>query len=211
MQGKTLLLDLFSNDQGRPSDAARRVMQTDILGAYISVASTVTDFVRDWLIDGWLPRIYFGSGVSLRAERFLGLFGVRRCDNGDLEEVWFPQLGGVFRHTPARLVSGLGADTSQLKGPPPTLTADYEAYLRSDDFRVALTLIPYDGYRLEEAKRVAEQTGRLFLELEPAGLQFWDLNHLIAESRDLASQRVSDPWAAMERPIVRHSPGCGPC
>ena len=153
-------------------------MQTDILGAYVSVATTVTDFVRDWLIDGWLPRIYFGSrtvslaaraqqpaSVSLRVERFLGVFVIRRCDNGDLEEIWFPELGAcseTCRHTGVRI----GRRFAQSKGPFPTLAPEYEAYLRSADFKVALTLIPYDGYRVEEAKRVAEQIGRPFIEVE---------------------------------------------
>ena len=87
---------------------------------------------------------------------------------------------------------------SQSKRPPPTLAPEYEAYLRSADFRVALTLIPYDGYRVEEAKRAAEQIGRPFIEVAPIGLQFWDLNHLIAESRDLASERVVERWSAAE-------------
>jgi hypothetical protein len=70
--------------------------------------------------------------------------------------------------------------------------------LQSADFRVALTLIPYDGYRVEEAKRAAEQVGRPFVEVEPTGLQFWDLNHLVAASRDLASRRVVERWSAAE-------------
>jgi hypothetical protein len=210
LHGKILLLDLFSNDRGRPSEVALRAMQTDILGAYVSVATTVTDFVRDWLIDGWLPRIYFGSrtvslaaraqqpaSASLSAERSLGVVVIRRCDNADLEEIWFPEHGGVFRNTPAHMVSGLDAD-SQSPRPSPTLAPEYEAYLRSADFRVALTLIPYDGYRVEEAKRAAEQIGRPFIEVDPIDLKFWDLNHLIAESRDLASLRVVERWSAPE-------------
>ena len=146
-------------------------MQTDILGAYVSVATTVTDFVRDWLIDGWLPRIYFGSrtgslaaqaqqpaSVSLSVERSLGVFVVRRCDNGDLEGIRFPEHGGVFRKTPAHMVSGLDAIRNR-KGPSPTLAPEYEAYLRSADFRVALTLIPYDGYRVEEADGIRSRLG----------------------------------------------------
>jgi hypothetical protein len=191
-QGQTLLLDLYSNEQGLPSHIARKVLQTSILSAYIAVAAPTTEFVRDWLLDGFLPRIDFGLGASVRVDRFLRPIITRRWDNGDLDDVWTPEQGSLFRSTPAKLMASLPTDSAQLKGAHPTLLPEYGAYLASKDFSVALTLIPYDGYRLDEAKRVAEQIGRPFLQIEPNDLQSLDGGHLNAVSRDVATRRLID-------------------
>lgn len=191
-QAQTLLLDLYSNEQGFLSEVAQKVLRADILGAYIAVAAPATEFVRDWLLDGFLPRINFGLGASVRVDRFLHPIITRRWDNGDLDDVWTPEQGSLFQGTPAKLISRLPADSLQLKGAHPTLLPEYGAYLASRDVRVALTLIPYDGYRLDEAKRVSDRIGRPFLEIEPNDLQTLDGGHLNAVSRDVATLRLID-------------------
>lgn len=191
-KGQTLLLDLYSNEQGLPSPVARKVLQTGVLGAYIAVAAPVAEFVRDWVFDGFLPRVNFGLGASVGVDRFLRPVVTRRWDNGDLDDVWTPEQGSLFRNTQVKRVSRLPTDHVELKGAHPTLLPEYRAYLTSKDFSVALTLVPYDGYRLDEAKRVAEQIGRPFLEIEPRGLQTLDGGHLDAASRDVATRRLID-------------------
>jgi hypothetical protein len=192
--GKTLLLDLYSNEQGLPSDIARKVLHTDIVGAYIAVATPVAEFVRDWFFDGLLPRINFGLGASVRVDRFLGPVITRRWDNGDLDDMWVPDQGSLFQGMRANLVR-LPTASTHLKGAHPTLSPEYEAYLASRDFSVVLTLIPYDGHRLDEAKRVAEQIGRPFLQIEPNDLQSLDGGHLSAESRDVVTRRLMDRFS----------------
>jgi hypothetical protein len=86
-------------------------------------------------------------------------------------------------------------NSTQLKGPPPTLLPEYAAYLASRKFSVGLTLIPYDGYRLDEAKRFAEQIGVPFVEIVPDDLQAFDPSHLDAVGRDVATRRLIDRWS----------------
>jgi hypothetical protein len=194
-QAQTLLLDLYSNDRGLPSEVAQKALRANILGAYIAVAVPATEFVRDWLFDGVLPRINFGLGASVRVDRFLQPIITRRWDNGDLDDVWTPEQGSLFQDPPAKLISSLPMDSRQLRGPPPTLLPEYGAYLASKDLSVVLTLVPYDGYRLDEAKRVAEEIGRPFLPVEPKDLQSLDGGHLTAASRAVATRRLIDRWS----------------
>jgi hypothetical protein len=193
-QGRTLLLDLYSNEQGLPSDLAIKVIRTDLLGAYVAVAVPATEFVRDWLFDGFLPRINFGLGASVRVDRFLQPVITRRWDNGDLDDVWTPEQGSLFQQAAAQFTMRLPMDSSQLKGAHPTLLPEYRAYLASNDLDVALTLVPYDGYRLDEAKRVAEQIGKPFLQIDPKDLQSLDGGHLNAASRAVATRHLIDRW-----------------
>jgi hypothetical protein len=194
-QAQTLLLDLYSNERGLPSEVAQKALRANILGAYIAVAAPTTEFVRDWLFDGFLPRINFGLGASLRVDRFLQPVITRRRDNGDLDDVWTPEQGSLFQDPPAKLISSLPTDSPQLRGAHPTLLPEYGAYLVSKDLSVVLTLIPYDGYRLDEAKRVAEEIGRPFLPVEPKDLQSLDGGHLTAASRTVATRRLIDRWS----------------
>jgi hypothetical protein len=198
-EGKALLLDLYSNAQGLPSQEARKVLQTDVLGAYIAVAAATAEFVRDWVFDGFLPRINFGLGASVRVERSLRPVITRRWDNGDLDDVWTPEQGSLFQRTPTNLISRLPTDSVERKGPHLTLLPEYDAYLASKDF-VALTLVPYDGHRLEEATRAAEQVGRPFLQIEPNDLETLDGGHLNAVSRNIATRRLID---SLPDPAVR--------
>lgn len=191
VEEKALLLDLYSNEQGLPSHEARKALRTDVFAAYVAVAVPTAEFVRDWVFDGFLPRINFGLGASVRVERSLRPVITRRWDDGDLDDVWTPEQGSLFQRTPTNLISRLPTDSVQPKGPHASLLPEYAAYLTSRDF-VALTLVPYDGHRLEEAKRVAEQVGRPFLEIEPTHLQSLDGGHLNAVSRNIATRRLID-------------------
>jgi len=195
VQGRTLIVDLYATNQGGLSDAAQKALHTDILGAYVAVASLTADYVKDWLFDGLLPRINFGLGAGTRADRFLYAVITRRPDNGDLVEVWAPVQGRLFQNAPEKTTSKIPTNSAQLKGPPPTLLPEYAAYLASRKFSVGLTLIPYDGYRLDEAKRFAEQIGTPFIEIAPDDLQSYDPGHLDAVGRDVATRRLIDRWS----------------
>lgn|SRR5215471_16965521 len=190
--GQTLLLDLYSNDGGLLSPAARKVLQGDILVAYVAVALATTEFARDWLLDRLLPRIDFGRGASLRVERHLRPVVTRRWDNGDLDDLWTPEHGSLFQKPAQTLVPRLLIDPLQPKGPHLALLPKYRDYLASRDSRVVLTLVPYDDYRVDEAKLIAEQTGRPFLQIEPADLQSLDGGHLNAGSRSIVTRRMLD-------------------
>lgn len=194
-QGQALIVDLYANNQGRLSGAAQKAMQTDIFGAYVAVAALTADYVKDWLFDGLLPRINFGLGARMRADRFLYAVITRRRDNGDVVEVWAPVQGRLFQNVPEKTVTKVPTNSTQLKGPPPTLLPEYAAYLASRKFSVGLTLIPYDGYRLDEAKRFAEQIGVPFVEIVPDDLQAFDPSHLDAVGRDVATRRLIDRWS----------------
>ena len=196
-QGQTLIVDLYANNQGGLLGAAQKALQTDILGAYVAVAAFTADYVKDWLFDGLLPRINFGLGARMRADRFLYAVITRRRDNGDVVEVWAPVQGRLFQSVPEKTISKVPTNSAQLKGPPPTLLPEYAAYLASRKFSVGLTLIPYDGYRLDEAKRFAEQIGTPFIEIAPNDLQSFDPSHLDAVGRDVATRRLVDRWPDM--------------
>jgi hypothetical protein len=190
--GQTLLLDVYSNDGGLLSPAARKVLQADILVAYVGVALATTEFARDWLFDKLLPRIDLGDGAKPRVERSLRPVVTRRWDNGDLDDLWTPEHGSLFRNPPQTLVSRLRTDPRQPKGPHLALLPEYRDYLVSRDSRVVLTLVPYNDYRVDEAKLIAEQTGRPFLHIESGDLQSLDGGHLNARSRAIVTRRLLD-------------------
>src|SRR4029079_14864429 len=101
-QGQTLIVDLYANNQGDLSAAAQKALHTDILCAYVAVAALTADYVKDWLFDGLLPRINFGLGARMRADRFLYAVITRRRDNGDVIEVWAPVQGRLFQSAPEK-------------------------------------------------------------------------------------------------------------
>jgi hypothetical protein len=189
-RGQTLLVDLYSNDQGRLSSAARKALHSDILGAYIAVAAQATEFIRDWLLDGFLPRIRFRLDETIRVERFLRAVITRRWDNGDLDEAWSPKEGGLFRRAPPKNEPTATISVGRPKGPPPTLLPEYANYLKAKESVVVLTLIPYDGHRLDEAMRFAAQIGKPFLEIAPDDLGSFDSGHLNEIGRGLATKRL---------------------
>ena len=192
-QARTFVIDLYSNDQGLPSVEAQTVARTSILRAYTTIAQANAEFVKDWLFDGALPRINLGRGATWQVERFLKPFAIRRRDNGDVVDLWIPEQGNLFRGTQATSLARLLKE-SEPKGPHPTLLPEYVAYLQSQKFNVVLTLIPHEGSRPDEARRTADQIGRPFILVDPKELQTLDGGHLIAGSRDIATQRLIDGW-----------------
>ena len=140
------------------------MMQTDILGAYVSVA-TDSDRFRQRLVDRRMaashllrlpPQPERPSVSSAWSSSDVATMGISRNGSGAWRR--------IPKHAGTHGVRDWTPICRDRKGRLRHSRPECEAYLRSADFKVALTLIPYDGYRVEEAKRAAEQIGRPLIE-----------------------------------------------
>jgi hypothetical protein len=191
LRDKGAVFELFTDQAGGVSDYARKVLQANALQAYAAVGEIWWAFLRDWTLDGILPRVVLEGWPKLG--RFLHTpVAFRSRETGDISSYWYPTVGQVvpqpstLKGLPLGKVSPFGPAVDGHAALPGTV-ADL---VRERRIRAVMTIIPFDGYDAAAVERMATAQGFPFSAISPEGIETWDTHHLTPASRSVATSRL---------------------
>jgi hypothetical protein len=191
LRDKLAVCDLFSTWGDGVSDYARRALQANILQAYATVAEIWWALLRDWTLDGILPRVVLAGRPKLG--RFLYTpVAFRSRESGDASFYWDPEAGQVLPPPPALKGRPLGkvSPFGPLINGGVALPGAAVDLFRQRQIRAIATIIPFDGYEVAAAGQLAAARSLPFAPISPEGIETWDTHHLTAASRSLATERL---------------------
>jgi hypothetical protein len=173
-------LDPFSPDPDGPSTEAARVLASTQAVSYRKVFNIWSGFVRDWMLQGLVPRITIANG-SATLESPIGSVVVRDWRTADVAAV-YSSSGEVFSD-PLMGHSMLGGP-EWLGFPPNSTSLAIKAKV------VVVTAIPYPRFGDAIARTTADRLGARFVSTDAEGLQFWDYHHVNRVSRDKITAKL---------------------
>jgi len=195
VKNKTVVIDMFAPEGEKISEWGEKVRHSDTVGAYIQVGEIWCDFIRDWLFDPLFPRVAFRGG-DFQIERFLSSAVTRRWDSGDVDIIWAPMSGIVYRRDvppPPNMILPMGHGEGRF-GDRVDHGIGFPQALRKivvqNSLKPILELYPFEGYQPEVAQKISLETGYPLILVAPDGLRFRDSDHLNAPSRDIATDRL---------------------
>jgi hypothetical protein len=183
---KAVVVDVYNPAGLEVHSVVLRSRESSTEEAYVRVANIWARFARDWILDGIVERFEVRKGFS----RYLRTVVLRNAENGDVVQAWSPGGGEIFNPVEAPFVKRYA------EKPDSRLSKVFSsAFERSLDSRsrhaAVLTLVPFPGYSLEEARGEAARLGRPFVAIEPYGLTYLDGDHLNAMGRAEATRRLA--------------------
>ena len=196
-----VVIDLFSPHGDGVSPFGQTVQQLSAAQAYQRVGQMWAVFLRDWLTDALLVRVRFTMADGLSLERAMSRVLIRDWNNGDVIDIWTPQMGSRFQNPAAGTVHPLllaptRADDISI----PRATIDFLAERAMTPYAV---LIPYPEGNPSIAAARANAAGIPFVAILPTGLDYYDRDHVTAAGRELATDR----FVAEIAKLMASSPG----
>jgi hypothetical protein len=181
-----IALDTFAPDPEGPSTEAANVLASAPGVSYLKVFNIWSGFLRDWILQGVLPRVTIAFD-KLTFENPIGALIVRDWTTADVTSVYssgglYSSPGEVFVDAAkghvmwngqVRPGSRPGASLSAIKAP-----------------RVVVTVVPYPAYDDTIGREVADRLGALFVHIDAAGLRWWDYHHLNKSSRVVVTEKL---------------------
>jgi hypothetical protein len=217
---KAMIFDLYYTLSPQESEVAGPTVHTNKISAISNILDTWLAVVKDWMLDGALPRIWVWRG-KVQIERYLSnVVGVRRWNNGDVYEYWHPRYGSVYRHTPAELLKDpqVGSTTDNIMDP--TLAGvikngDVTAEKRTLDIEEftrrlidpTFTIVPYKSYQLDGYELLANQLKIPLVIFPIGGIKMYDFFHTNSDGRELVTERIVENW--MKNPDLPVSTALG--
>jgi hypothetical protein len=186
--GSTVVIDLFSPHGTRVSPFGQTVLQLSTAQAYQRVAQMWAVFLRDWLTDGLLVRVRFTVAGGISVERAMYRVLIRDWNNGDVVDIWTPEMGSRFQNPSRGSVHSLfDAPTRPGDISIPRATVDFFAERQMTPYAV---LLPYPDGNTSVAAAWAANGGISFVAISPSGLEYYDRDHVTAAGRILATERL---------------------
>jgi hypothetical protein len=192
IRNKPVIVDIYVPFGSTPSDFAKKVDQASPLSAYCIVTNIWLRAANDWILDPWLPRLTLGTGIndgiSVTPSRMLQLFATRNWANGDFADGWAPQLGDAYNSS-LRIVNNPWQKDDPMKWPHGKdlqFTPEMKSFLGHSGLRPIYTLLPYDGYLLDNKPDIATP----FVPVSHDDLYYVDNHHLNGRSRNVATERL---------------------
>lgn len=181
------VIDLFAPYGDGISPFGQSVLKLNIAQAYQRVAQMWAVFLRDWLTDALLIRARFTVADGLSFERAMYRVLIRDWTNGDVVELWNPQLGSRYRNPASETVHPLIVAPPQANSDsiPPNM-AEFFAQRGMTPYAL---LIPYPEGNVQAATASAKAAGIPFIEISPWLLEYYDHDHVSAAGRDVATSR----------------------
>jgi len=192
LRDKTVVLDLFSPMGEGDSDYARVVGRSNSLGAYLKVWDAWLRYGDDWLLDPVMPVFSTRTGAklsdSVARTRLLGVCTTRSWESGDVDEMWAPTLGFVFKNPAPGVAQPMGHDDPfHIQGYGTwNVSAATLAFFADRRLRPAFMLLPFAGYEYTSAPAQASP----LMTVPSDGLTFYDQAHMTESGRGLATQRI---------------------
>jgi hypothetical protein len=143
-----------------------------------------TGFMRDWAMQGFLPRVVI-SNWTLKFEHPVGPTVIRDWRTADVT-AFYSQNGEIYADPDKGHPFDKGAKWRL--GEKPT-----DADVLSLKGRAKITLvtaIPYPSYDEKVARDLASAIDAIFVPVSPAGLTFYDFHHLNSRGRELATAQL---------------------
>jgi hypothetical protein len=176
-----IAVDPFAPDPNGPSTEAARVLTFTPADSYRRVFSIWSGFLRDWMLQGLLPRVTIANGGPV-FESPIGSVIVRDWRTADVTAV-YSSAGEVF--------SDPSKGHLMLKGPVWNNFAPTAGDLSAMKAKViVVTALPYPSFSDAIARETADRLGAQFVPIDAEGLQFWDFHHLNRVSRDEVTARL---------------------
>jgi hypothetical protein len=178
-----LLMDPFSTDRALSSEA-KQVVELSRAAAYLRVLNVWTAFLRDWVIQGFLPRLTLRPW-HVTVEQPINLVVVRDWQTADVK-AFYSDKGEIFADP-----SG-GIQLGDERGVQIALKPDdaSAALLKGRAKKAVVTTIPYLAYDETAARDFAERIAARFIPISPVGLTTFDFRHLNAAGRALSTERL---------------------
>ena len=170
-----IALDTFLPDPDGPSTESGRVLASTAAAAYYKVFGIWSGFLRDWLLQGLLPRITI-STRGTRLEYPIDGVIVRDWRTADIAAV-YSNRGEIYSDpTKAQALQ----DGPKWPGsmPSPTSLSPLKAGT------IVVTSIPYPGFDEAIARETAKQVAGTFVSTKADGLRWFDYHHVDAASRE---------------------------
>jgi hypothetical protein len=176
-----IALDPFSPDPDGPSTEAARVLASTPAVSYRRVFNIWSGFLRDWMLQGLLPRIT----ISLNSPSWqqpIGTTIIRDWQSADVSAV-YSNSGELFSDTsrghpiiegPAR--TGYPPGTDALRA------------IKERTSKVIVTEIPHPSFSDQMARETATTLGAPFIPVTADDLLFWDYHHLNRSGRTAATE-----------------------
>lgn len=175
-----LVIDPFAPDHGLSAEG-RLVIGLSRAAGYHRVLSIWTGFLRNWIIQGLLPRLTFADW-RIRFDQPIDVAVIRDWQTADVI-AFYSSKGEVF------------ADPSHghpldLRGPGWNVVApsDADASALKAIGPAVVTTIPYPSYTEETGRLFANEIGAKFVSVDPNGLTYYDYHHLNAKGREMATK-----------------------
>jgi hypothetical protein len=186
------IIDPFATDSPGLSTEARRVVASTRGESYRWVFDIWAGFVRDWALQGILPRATI-SAAGVKLEQSIGTTIIRDWHTGEVTAV-YTEIGELYAD-PNR-------GRSIRTGPPWPGYAPYPADLltiRKASKSIIVTNLPYPSYDDKIPRDVAGELGAVFVSMSSDGILFWDFHHLDAAGRHVATSRLVQAIASNSR------------
>ena len=209
LQNKSIILEIYATLVRSFSVVGKPVLSEDRFTAWIRSIETSACAMKDWFLDGKLPRITFSKGDFV-VGRFLAYpVGLRQLETGDVYDYWIPGWGAVYRNTPEKLIS---------YAKPPEfrpLTDDYLAQsenvldaemLKANQLDVWATLLPSNELYQADAEIYTKALHLPFLPIAFDDVKIYDSYHANAEGRHTATRHLLDQFIARKNPAQKDRP-----
>jgi hypothetical protein len=187
IRDKAAIVDLYMPYGSQMSAFGLKVNTADTLRAYVIVGNLWLRAAQDWLADPVLPALSLNKPV-LGPTRMLRLLTVRRWDTGDMVEMWKPEVGEIYEHSPDHW-----KDPFSQVDPRKTYHAlDMSISqwmiddLKARNIRAIYSMVPYDGDRPNEIPSIA----RPYVPIPSDHLTLLDTMHLNGSSREIATEAL---------------------
>lgn len=193
--GSTIVIDLFAPYGDGISPYGQIVLTLGAAQAYQRVAQMWAVFLRDWLTDPLLIRVRFTVADGLSFERAMYRVLTRDWNNGDVIDLWNPQMGSRYRNPAPDFLHPL------LLAPPQPDAISIPRAMTDFFIERAMTayavLIPYPEGNPQVGAARAAAAGIPFVDISSWELEYYDRDHVTAAGRDLATARFIEGYAKL--------------
>lgn len=159
-------------------------MSTTASVAFRNVLNIWSGFVRDWLLQGLLPRVTI-SLKSLAWAQPLGSTILRDWETADVTTVYSGTTGEVFVDASKGHPLMDGPERLGMSPAPADLAA-----IEAIGGSIIVTTVPYPSFHETIGRKMADDLGGRFVHIDPDDLRFFDFHHLNDEGRRLATSTI---------------------
>ena len=181
-----VVVDSYGPDEGLSTEGARTLSSTPTSSLQY-VLNVWSGFLRDWLLQGLLPRLTIGPH-ALSWEPPLRSAVIRNWYSADVTMFYSGRLGEVFADpTKATPIQPIHMRPS-IPPSPDDLAAILEVAAET-----VVTTVPYPEFDLALGRKMAEDLRGRFVEIAPGELRFFDFHHVNASSRAIVTKELLKP------------------
>lgn len=193
---KVLLIDTYYTlNRDLISDVAKPVLKESSITSYIKVLEAWTLLIKDWLFDGYFPRITY-LNAKFNFQRYLAYpVGFRRWKDGDVWDYWMPYFGTIYQHTPQNLITYPTLLFSKQKGDSQFVKNILDTDLLNKlKIKVFTTLTPTTDLDFDLFYNPIKELGLPFIQVPYNTAEMYDGYHANANGRRSITENLLKAW-----------------